>query len=278
MNHAAAVSTVVLLLGTGVTASAKGWEISLFAGWTAPTFQEQVAFSPDIELPAIPGASIRQDGVFDLKAVGSFALGGSVSYFFSEHVAIEGRVDTINFDIDTVGPRFEAQAQVVPGLPAATIVLDAGMGTVNVERLFPLSLNLKARTGGRARFVASGGLSYLPHVRFDAHQPVSLAIGGFGIPPVDLASVELQAGAVDSGNSRWGFNGGAGVEIEISPNVAVVGDFRVHSFQSQTFVWQRSQNPSSSLGEILVEQLETLPPIEVELTYFQVTGGVAFRF
>jgi Outer membrane protein beta-barrel domain len=278
MNKAAAVSTVVLLLGTGAAASAKGWEVSILGGWTAPAVQQQVSFSPDIELPNIPGTSIRQDGVFDLTAVGSFAFGGSVSYFFTEHVALEGRVDTINFDIDTVGPRFEAQAQVVPGLPSATVVLDAGMGTVKVERLFPLSLNLKARTGGRARFVASGGLSYLPHVRFEAYQPVNLGIGGFGIPPVDLVSVVLQAGAVDSGNSRWGFNGGAGVEIQVSPAVAVVGDFRVHSFQTQTFVWQPSQIPSSAIGEILVEQLEMLPPVEVELTYFQVTGGVSFRF
>ena len=122
-------------------------------------------------MPNIPGASIRQDGVFELKASGSFAFGGSVSYFFNEHVAIEGRIDTINFNIDTIGPRFQADVDV--GVPA-TAVLDVGMGTINVERLYPLSVNLKARTGGSARFVASGGLSYLPKVRFAAFQPVSL--------------------------------------------------------------------------------------------------------
>jgi hypothetical protein len=43
-------------------------------------------------------------------------------------------------------------------------------------------------------------------------------------------------------------------------------------------VWQRSENPSSELEEILIEQLERLPPIEIELIYFQATGGVSFRF
>ena len=278
MSRAASVSTVAIFLGTAVTTSAQGWEISILAGWTAPTFEEQFVFSPDIDLPDIPGGSIRQDGEFTLKAKGSFAFGGSVSYFFNEHVAIEGRIDTIGFDIDTIGPRFEANVDLVPGLPLATAVLDVGVGTVNVERLFPLSLNLKARTGGTARFVASGGLSYLPRVRFDAFQPVSLGIGGFGLPAVEIASVALEAGAIDSGESRWGFNVGAGVEIQVSANVAIIGDVRVHSFQSQTFVWQRSQEPSSPIDEILFEELEKLPPIDVELIYFQATGGVAFRF
>ena len=278
MSRAASVSTVAIFLGTALTASAQGWEVSILAGWTAPTFEEQFVFSPDIDLPDIPGGSIRRDGEFALRAKGSFAFGGSVSYFFNEHVAIEGRIDTINFDIDTIGPRFEANVDLLPGLPLATAVLDVGIGTINVERLFPLSLNLKVRTGGTARFVASGGLSYLPRVRFDAFQPVSLSIGGFGLPAFELASVVLEAGAIDSGESRWGFNVGAGVEIQVSAHVAIIGDVRVHSFSSQTFVWQRSEEPSSPIEEILIEELEKLPPIEIELIYFQATGGVAFRF
>ena len=278
MSKTAVLSTVVIFFASGVTVGAQGWETSILAGWTAPTFEQQFVFSPDVNLPDIPGGSIRQSGEFALKAKGSFAFGGSISYFFNEHVAIEGRIDTINFDIDTHGPRFEANVDLVPGLSLATAVLDVGTGTVNVERLFPLSLNLKARSGGTARFVASGGLSYLPRVRFDAFQPVSLGIGGFGLPAVELARVVLDAGAIDSGESRWGFNVAAGVEVQLSPNVAIVGDIRVHSFERQTFVWQRSENPSSELEEILLEELEKLPPIEVELIYFQATGGVAFRF
>ena len=267
---------MAIILTSAVTAGAQGWEVSILGGWTAPTFEQTFVFDPDIDIPDIPGGEIRQDGVFELKAKGSFAFGGSVSYFFNEHVAIEGRIDTINFDIETMGPRFEADVDV--GFPV-TAVLDVGMGTINVERLYPMSVNLKARTGGSARFVASGGLSYLPQVRFNAFQPVSLGIGGFGIPAVELASVVLEAGALaDASDSRWGFNVGAGFEIDVSPTVAIVGDVRVHSFQSQTFVWQRSENPSSELEEILIDALEDLPPIEIELIYFQATGGVAFRF
>lgn len=276
MIRAATVSAVAIVVASATAATAQGWEVSILGGWTAPTFEETLVFDPDIDLPNVPGGSIRQNGVFELKAKGSFALGGSVSYFFNEHVAIEGRIDTINFDIDTIGPQFQADVDL--GFPA-TAVLDVGMGSINVERLYPLSVNLKARTGGSARFVASGGLSYLRQVRFNARQPVSLGIGGFGIPAFELASVVLEAGALaNASDSRWGFNVGAGFEIDVSSTVAIVGDIRVHSFEPQSFVWQRSENPSSELEEILIEQLEMLPPIEIELIYFQVTGGVSFRF
>jgi opacity protein-like surface antigen len=278
LSKATPLAAVSVFLITVVTADAQGWEVSFLAGWTAPSFEEEFVYDPNLELPNIPGGSIHQEGVFRLKAGGSFAFGGSVAYFFNRHVAVEGRVDTIDLGIDTLGPRFEAAVPVVPGF-SATAVLDVGNGTINVERLFPLSLNLKVRTGGgTARFVASGGLSYLPRVRFDAFQPVSLAIGGTGLPLVEIARVVLEAGAIDSGESRWGFNGGAGVEFGVAPNVSIVGEVRLHSFQPQAFVWESSGDPTLGIEERLVEALVGLPPGEVQLLYFQATGGVAFRF
>jgi hypothetical protein len=277
--HVIRVTTLVavaVLLVTVVPADAKGFEVSLLAGWTAPSFEEEFVYDPNIDLP-FPGGGIRQEGVFHLKARGSFAFGGSVAYFFTRHVAIEGRVDTIDLDIDSTGPRFEAAVSVLPGI-GGTAVLDVGSGTVNVERLFPLSLNLRTRTGGTTRFFASGGVSYLPRVHFDAFQPVSLSIGVLGLPPVEIGRVVLQAGAVDSGEGRLGLNAGGGVEFDVAPNVAIVGEVRVHRFPPQDFVWQRSEDPSLPIEEILIESLERLPPFEVSLTYFQATGGVAIRF
>lgn len=277
MRKTTALVVAAIFLSTAGTARAQGWEVSFLGGWTAPSIEEELVYDPDIDLPNVPGGNVQQEGVFRLNAKGSFAFGGSVAYFFNRHVAIEGRLDTIDFDIDTVGPRFEAAFQVIPGL-GAEAVLDFGMGTIEVERLLPLSLNLKAQSGGTARVFGSGGLSYLPRVRFDAFQPVSFGVGGFGIPTIELASVVLEAGALDSGEDRLGFNAGGGVEIDVSPSVAIVGDFRIHRFPSQTFVWRSAGGTFSPIEEILLEELEELPPIEVELIYFQATGGVAFRF
>ena len=96
---------------------------------------------------------------------------------------------------------------------------------------------------------------------------------------MELATVALEAGAAtDGSSSKWGLNVGAGVEVQVSPAVAIVGEARFHGFQSQTFVWQRAGAPSTELEQILFLELEKLPPIEIELIYFQVTGGIAFRF
>ena len=89
------IAAVVCFVAVASPAKAQ-WEVSFLAGWTAPTFEEQFVFNPDIELPDLPGAAIRQSGEFVLEGRGSFAFGGSVAYMFNEHVGIEGRVDTRN--------------------------------------------------------------------------------------------------------------------------------------------------------------------------------------
>ncbi|HSF19203.1 MAG TPA: hypothetical protein VLK65_26990, partial [Vicinamibacteria bacterium] len=150
--------------------AAEGWEVSVLGGWTAPTYEARLSYEPNIDLPDFSGARIRQSGVLALDARGSFAFGGSVAYYFQDFLAIEGRIDTVDFDIQTEGPVFTADVALPAPLPDATAVLDLGTGTVDVERLYPLSLNVKARTGGRARFVASGGVSYLPELRLNAIQ------------------------------------------------------------------------------------------------------------
>ncbi len=275
MKRNIVIGLMLWTTSTAGFATAQSVEISILGGWTTPTLEQTVVFDPDI---SIPGATIQQQGNFQLTAAGTFAFGGSVSFFFNEHVGFEARVDTIDVNIDTSGPRLSTDIDLGSGFPSAEAFVQVSDGVVNVERLFPLSFNVKARTGGRARFVGSGGLSYLPRVRFDAVQPVSLGLSSAGTN-VDLASVVLQAGALaDDSQSRWGVNGGAGFEVDVSDSVAITGDVRIHSFQTQTFVWQRSASPSTALEEILITELEKLPPIEIQLIYFQVVGGVVFRF
>ena len=80
----------VCVFSSSVPVMARGWEISVLGGWTAPTFKQDFVFDVDID---VPGA--RQVGQFTLTAEGSFAFGGAVAYFFNDHFGIEGRVDTV---------------------------------------------------------------------------------------------------------------------------------------------------------------------------------------
>lgn len=266
---------VSLCAGLAAPASSQSVEISFLGGWTTPTLEQVVVFDPEI---SVPGGDIRQQGQFKLTATGGLAFGGSLSFYFNDNFGIEGRVDTVDFDLAIEGPRLTTDVDLGAAVPGAEAFVDITGGAVNVERLFPVSINAKGRSSGRARFVASGGLSYLPRVSFVAVQPVTLGLSGLGTS-IELARVVLQAGAIaDASEARWGVNGGAGFEVDVLPSVALTGDFRVHRFQPQSFVWQRSDNPSSELEATLIDELEKLPPIEIELIYFQVTGGITIRF
>jgi opacity protein-like surface antigen len=233
-------------------------------------------------LPRFPGIDIHQEGEFQLEARGGFAFGGAVTYYFADAIGIEARLDTVDFNIDTVAPSFVASVDLPPPLPPLGAELDLGRGAVEVERLFPVSVNLKARTTGRTRFVAAGGLSYLPRLRFLAQQTVGLGVSGIpGLGQLAVTTVELQAEALpdEEDEGRLGFNVGAGVEIDLGDNVALAGEVRFFRFQSQTFVWNRVSAPTSQLEEFLLEELERqLSPIELEPTFFQATGGIVVRF
>jgi hypothetical protein len=263
-------------------ASADSFEVSLFAGWTAPTYEQSFQWDPDINLPTFPGFDIQQQGSFGLKASGGFNFGGSATYYFNDYIGIEGRIDVVDIKIDTLLPSFTATLDLPAPLPPIGAELDLSEGAVEVDRLFPFSLNLKARTGGRTGFVASGGLSYLPRLRATGSQTVGLGVTGLGnLPLLDIATIELGVEATpdETDEGRLGFNLGAGLEIGLSENVALVGDVRVFRFKTLTLQWTRLSAPTTELEELLIEELEQeLEPIEFEPTWFQAMGGIVVRF
>ena len=261
---------------------AGGWELTLLAGWTAPTYEQTFQYRPDIVLPTFPGINIQQDGLFQLDARGGPAFGGSLAYYFTDNIAIEGRVDTVDFKIDTLAPRFTATVDLPGPFPPLGAELDLGTGKVEVDRLFPVSVNFKARTSGGARFIASGGLSYLPSLRLTARQSVGLGLTGLGdFGQIEIATIELQAEALpdEKDEGRFGFNVGAGVEIDLGEHIALVGEARFFRFQKLTFHWSGTGESLSPVEELLLEQIEEeLDPIELEPMYFQATGGIVVRF
>jgi hypothetical protein len=265
-----------------VNSVAGGLELTFLAGWTAPTYEQTFQYRPDIAIPTYPGVDIQQDGVFQLDASGGLAFGGSVAYYFTDNLAIEGRVDTVDFRIDTLAPRFIAKVELPAPLPPIGAELDLGTGTVDVERLYPFSLNFKARTSGGVRLAASGGLSYLPRLRLVARQSVGLGITGFGdFGQLELAAIKLQAEALpdEQDEGRLGINLGAGLEVDLGEHLALTGEVRFFRFQTQTFFWSQAGDSISPLEELLLQEIEEeLDPIELEPTYFQATGGIVVRF
>ena len=270
---------VCLLSFVASPARAQGFELSLFGGWTAPTYEQTFDYSPSFDLPNIPGFNLSQQGSFALNAKGALAFGAAIAYFPLEVVGVEVRVDTVDFDIENVAPTFIASLDLPAPLPPLSADLDLGIGSVDVERLFPISFNVKARSPGPVRIAASGGLSYLPRLRAVAIQEVGLGVTAIG-QALDVESVVLQASALpqEGDEGLFGFNGGLGFEIGTG-SVAFHAEGRVFWFQTVTLTWRRTTDPVSQIEETLLTELEqNLPPIEFEPVYFQVTGGITIRF
>jgi hypothetical protein len=272
---------VMLLLGAPAAWAADGFEVTLLGGWTAPTAGQRVAIDTAIDLPQIPGTTLRQDGEFAIDGRGSFAFGGSLAYFFTPHVAIEARVDTVDFRVDMNGPRITGTTELPPPLPPLDTTLDISNGSVNVERLFPFSANLKLRTGGSTRFIASAGVSFLPRLGFTARQEASLEVGTPAIGTIALATVAVEADARSDlpAKDRFGFNGGLGLEVQLSDRVALIGEGRVFAFPTQELSWRPATPPGSEVEQDLLDQvLTSLGPLELPITYFHVSGGLVVRF
>jgi hypothetical protein len=85
--------------------------------------------------------------------------------------------------------------RLAPPAPLPPLAFDVETeGTIAIDRLLPVSLNLRYRGGGRVGFVASAGVSYLPSLDFAVTQELGIgAIGG--VDGIELPTLPLEAGA-----------------------------------------------------------------------------------
>lgn len=281
MKHFFLAATFLCLPAAGATAGE--WNVAFHFGSTFPTFSQSFTYDPGpIESP-VPGVSIEQFGEFRLDASGGAVYAGSVTYYLASFVGVEGRIDAASIDVQVEEPRFTARVDLPRPLSDFTSALDLGAGTVDVEGLRPVSLNLKLRTPGVVRLSASGGLSILPDLRVSATQNVAL-----GVTALDVLAAELEVPPValraaarpeDEDEGRFGLNGGVGIEVQVAPHVSLAGEGRYFHFQKRTLRWAPLTEAGSEIEEILLEEInEILEPIEFEPLFFQATLGVVVSF
>jgi hypothetical protein len=152
-----------------------------------------------------------------------------------------------------------------------------------MERVRPLSLNLKLRTPGALRLALSGGISYLPSLRVVSTQAVRLhaiELGGQRVD-VDVATVGLRAEAVpeEQENGRFGVNAGAGLQLRLAKGLWIVAEGRGFLFRRHQLQWQRAGGVLSPLEQTLASELERrLEPIDFNPTFWQATAGIALAF
>jgi hypothetical protein len=270
----------VLLLTSALT-DGGDFEAAAYAGRSLPGYSQTFSYAP-ATLSPIPGVVITQQGTFTLDAKGGLAAGGGATWYFAKGVGIEARLDSVSANIEMTDARFDARATLPPPLPPLTGSLDVTGGTAELQRLKPLSLNLRFRTPGHVRVTVSGGISYLPEFHATATEPIGLGVTGLHGGQLQIATVTLRAdtAAVESGNEgRLGANVGAALQVGVAPHVALVAEARGFLFKERRLVWSAAETPASALGRELVDELiKQLPAVEFTPTFFQATAGLSVTF
>jgi hypothetical protein len=273
---------VVVLVAPTLTAAAE-LEIAGYAGYTFPFYSQTFSYGAGpVEIP-IPGVDVEQSGDFELKASGGAAFAGGLTFYATEGLGFEVRLDSADLSIDTRGGTYSVRLDVPPPLDPVTADLELGEGMVDLKALTSWSLNLKLRSWGRSvRFTASGGLSHLGDIELSINQPVALGVVAVNLETdeLEIATVSLRSAAIAEAESSWGGNLGLGIQINIGERGALVLEGRGFYFPKRSIDWAPEIDETlPPLQELLLERvLDRLDPIEFEPWWVQATIGIAIRF
>jgi opacity protein-like surface antigen len=274
------VAAAVFALAAAPAARGGDWELAVSVGPTFPFYEQSFEFDPGA-IPGPGGVVIEDAGVFRLDGRGGLALGAALAFHPHRVFGIEARVDTADVDVRTEGARYDVRATLPPpiGTISTTVAFTEGEG--DLERLRPVSLNLRLRSPGELAVFASGGISYLPGFRFVIRQPVEASIGDGPLFPVGEVSLPAEALPEEEGDGRWGWNAGGGLQWHVGPRVRVLLDGRYFYFQRQTLFWGDPEGAGALdivQRDLVREITARLEPARFNPTFFQATAGVAVSF
>jgi hypothetical protein len=274
-----AIAAAAALVSALVPSARADWQVAVQAGPTFPFYDQSFEFDPG-PLGGPAGQIVSQEGVYRLEGQGGLALGASLAFHPHSVVGLELRLDTADVDVSTGGIRYRVRVNVPPfGTINSDVAFTEGEG--DLERLRPVSLNLRLRSPGATTVSVSGGVSYLPAFRFAIRQPIEAGIGGG--PMIEVAEIILPAEALpeQEGDGRWGVNAGLGLQQRIGGRLHIQADGRYFRFQSQTLQWGQPQGTGAltPLQDELVREIAArLDPARFNPTFFQATVGLALSF
>jgi hypothetical protein len=282
MRSALVLALLGLLVAVPAVSEAAGLELAGYFGTVRSSYHETLQL--DLAGLGLPGGVVAPSSqALELDARGGVALSGAATLYLADGVGLELRIDTADLDLQTTGTTFRVRVDFPSPLPDAVGDLELGSGPLDMERVRPLSLNLKLRTPGALRVALSGGVSYLPSLRVASAQAVRLRARELGGQTVDieLARVGLRADAVpeQERSGRLGVNAGAGLQLRLARPLWIVAEARGFLFRRHQLIWRRGQGALSSLEKTLADELERrLEPVDFNPTFWQATAGVAVAF
>ena len=263
-------------------------EVSAHVGQALPFFEQTVTYDPGsatISIPGLANINLTQRGAFKLDGKGGSTIGGAVTLYFVPGFGLEGRIDSAALEIRPGGATYHVDIDLPAPLPDVSRDATFIDGTVDVDRLQPISLNLKLRTPGRVAFTLSGGVSILPDVHIDARQRLGIGITTFNNSnaTVSIGSVVFRATVRpedDDAAKRIGGNIGAGLRLGLGGPLALHAEARYFHFPKHELEWKPEiEGPLSPLEGNLLSALEgRIDPLEFYPAFFQATVGVSLSF
>jgi opacity protein-like surface antigen len=255
-------------------------EAAVRAGQVVPFYSQTFHFDPGPFLRStFPGIVVDPIQDLRLEGRGGLALGGGLTWFVAGGLGVEGRIDTADVSVSSIDAVVNVRVPLPSPLP--TLSSDVRIpATADLERLRALSLNLAARTPGRIRLRVSGGISYLPSLRFSVSSNIQ-AEGGL-LSTLPLAQIVLRAEAEPGGEgeSRLGFNAGGGLSLPLASRVSLDVEARYFRFRRQTLAW--AVDPGVTLSpfeqQVARDLLATLGPVRFNPEFFQATAGLSIGF
>jgi hypothetical protein len=247
-------------------------EVAVFSGPTIATYKQTFTFTGGS--PQVQFARLTVKDAPSLDASGGIAFGASATFFLSDSFGLEGRLDTVDLDLQSFGGNYTLELGP-PGSPVSTLPVTLGDGQTKLQRVRPLSLNLRFQSQGRVGIGLSFGVSYLPALEVSAAPTLTVTNLNASFP------ISLTATPVNPDETRHlGLNGGITVQIKIAGGFAVVGEARGFAFRRSELKWQ-----SKETGALSTVERALLSGIATQLEIPQFTpgfwtarAGLAFRF
>ena len=255
-------------------------EAAIRAGQVFPFYKQTVHFDPGPFLRStFPGVIVDPVQDLRLEGRGGLALGGGITWYAAGGLGLEARVDTADVSVRSVDAIVRVRLPLPPPLPSLSTDVTVP-ATADLQRLRPMSLNLAARTSGNVKVHVSGGVSYLPSLRFSVRSDIQAAGPLLANLPLAHLVVRAEAQPGGQGEGRLGFNAGTGFAWPLSGRLALEVDARYFRFRRQTLAW--TADPGVPLTpveqQLMRELLVTLAPVSFNPEFFQATGGLSLRF
>ncbi len=283
MNRIHTRAALALALGAAwpMAASAAGFELAVYAGRTVPFFRETLRYDPSTLIRPLPGVTLRPVGPLTLDAQSAGSFSGGATLFFSENLGIEVRADSLEATFDVQPPSYDVSVAAQPPLPGFDARLDLAARDARLQRVRPVSLNLRLVTSGRTRLSLSGGITRVGLITATGTLAGSLQAAPGITLPFTSTSVQLAADAPadDSSTGRYGLNGAVGVQVGLGRNLAVSAEVRGFVFKERTLRW-RVVGPAANIVEESVQKelAARLLPLVVRPALLSANVGLALRF